>query len=97
MGHRPRRNRRQRPLRPNTQHTHLRTIEGTMSTTHYLYDLTTNDPLGEATVDQVKASDAAGVTGAFMIDQRTGEVLTPGTWDAQEAARNKATRLVYTH
>jgi hypothetical protein len=68
-----------------------------MTTTQNLYDLNTNDLLGLATQEQIDASDASGDTGAIMVDIRTGEVLTPGTWAAQEAAKSNATRLAYTY
>jgi hypothetical protein len=66
-----------------------------MTTTQNLYDLNTTELLGPATQDQIEASNASGDTGAIMVDIRTGEVLTPGTWAAQEASKSNATRLAY--
>lgn len=65
-----------------------------------LYNYNTSELLGPATQEQIEASDAnaaAGGVGPIMIDTRTGEVLTPDTWAAQEAAFSNATRIVYTY
>jgi hypothetical protein len=68
-----------------------------MTTTQNLYDISTTELLGPATQEQIEASNAAGDTGAIMVDLRTGEVLTPGTFIAREAAKHNAARLAYTY
>jgi hypothetical protein len=72
-----------------------------MTTTQHLYNYDTGEILGPATQEQIEASDAAAAKdgdgiGAIMIDTRTGEVVTPGTFAAQDAASNNAARTVYT-
>lgn len=65
-----------------------------------LYDYNTSELLGLATQEQIEASDAnasRGGVGPIMIDIRTGEVLTPGTFGAQEAAKSNATCIAYTY
>jgi hypothetical protein len=71
-----------------------------MTTTQHLYNYDTSERLGLATQEQIDASDAnasKGGVGPIMIDTRTGEVLTPGTFAAQDAASNNAARTVYTY
>lgn len=66
----------------------------TPNTTH-LYDYITGECYGVATDEQITASEATD-TGAILIDTRTGQVLTAGSWDATDAAYAGATRIVFT-
>jgi hypothetical protein len=63
--------------------------------TIYLYDYNTGECCGPATEEQIAASEATE-TGAILIDTRTGEVITAGSWDATDAAYAGATRIVFT-
>ena len=63
--------------------------------TIYLYDYNTYECCGPATDEQITASEATD-TGAILIDTRTGQVLTAGSWDATDAAYAGATRTVFT-
>jgi hypothetical protein len=63
--------------------------------TIYLYDYNTGECCGPATDEQITASEATD-TGAILIDTRTGEVMTAGSWDATDAAYAGATRIVFT-
>jgi hypothetical protein len=66
----------------------------TPNTTH-LYDYNTGECCGPATDEQIAASEATD-TGAILIDTRTGEVITAGSWEATDAAYAGATRIVFT-
>lgn len=68
-----------------------------MTTKQHLYNYNTSERLGLATQEQIDASDASDDGGAIMVDIRTGEVLTPGTFAAQEAAKSNATCIAYTY
>lgn len=53
-----------------------------------LVDSETGDDLGEATAEQIAASDAAGDEGHILIDV-DGNVVQDGTWAAQQAGTRK--------
>jgi len=56
-----------------------------------LYDAVTNEDLGEATAEQVDASDAANEDGVILIDEH-GHPVAIGSWDEQHVT----TQRVYT-
>jgi hypothetical protein len=66
------------------------------NTTTFLYNYSTGERVGVATDEQIKASAAAGETGAIMIDSRTGQVLTAGSWDVIDAGCAGSLQTVYT-
>jgi hypothetical protein len=66
-----------------------------MTPTAHLYDYTTGERISVATAEQIAASTAAGEVGAILIDTRTGEVITPGSWIATNAATAGTARSVY--
>ena len=49
-----------------------------------IHDSDTGEMIGDATVDQIDASDLAGDTGHILIDA-DGDVVSPGTWAAQQS------------
>lgn len=53
----------------------------------YLYDYSTAEQIGPATVEQIEASMAAGDTGAIVVDADSGQVLPEGAdksvWPSQ--------------
>lgn len=75
--------------------TTLTTKGPTMTPTAHLYDYTTGERLSIATDEQIAASTPAGEIGAVLIDTRTGEVITPGSWTATDAASAGTARSVY--
>lgn len=60
-----------------------------------LHDYLTGDFLGPATDEQIAASFAADKNGVVLIDTRSGEVVTPGSWAEQQARQARTLRSVY--
>ena len=54
-----------------------------------IHDSDTGEMIGDATVDQIDASDLAGDTGHILIDA-DGDVVTAGTWAAQQSGVRRA-------